>query len=273
MSISTKAKTKRINMESAKVSVIIPTFNSAQFIAEAIQSVQLQTYSNWEILLVDDCSTDDTVAIISQFVAADARLQLIPLAVNSGTGVARNLGLEKAKGKYIAFLDADDLWKPYKLAKQLEWMHAHQLPFTFSFYDCIDEDGKSLNKVVQAPINLSYEQLFFCNYVGNLTGIYDADFFGKIPISAIRKRQDWMLWLTILKKIKTAKPVPESLAYYRIRSNSISTAKVNLLQYNYAVYRQFHGYNAIVAVLCMIGFLFTQLVIKPSYVKSTTARS
>ena len=260
-------------MESPLVSVIIPTFNSAQFIAEAIQSVQKQTYANWEIIVVDDCSTDGTLALISDLITIDNRIQLFQLAVNSGTGVARNLGLEKAKGKYIAFLDADDLWKPHKLEKQLEWMHAHQLPFTFSFYDCIDEVGNSMNREVQAPRALTYNQLFFCNYVGNLTGIYDADFFGKIPISVIRKRQDWMLWLTILKKIKTAKPVPESLASYRIRANSISTAKVNLLRYNYAVYRQFHGYNAIVAVLCMIGFLFTQLVIKPSYVKSTTARS
>ena len=260
-------------MESPLVSVIIPTFNSAQFIAEAIHSVQKQTYANWEIIVVDDCSTDATLALISDLITIDNRIQLFQLAVNSGTGVARNLGLEKAKGKYIAFLDADDLWKPHKLEKQLEWMHAHQLPFTFSFYDCIDEVGNSMNREVQAPRTLTYNQLFFCNYVGNLTGIYEVDFFGKIPISSIRKRQDWMLWLTILKKIKTAKPVPESLASYRIRANSISTAKVNLLQYNYAVYRQFHGYNAIVAVLCMIGFLFTQLVIKPSYVKSTTARS
>ena len=260
-------------MESALVSVIIPTFNSAQFIAEAIQSVQKQTYANWEIIVIDDCSTDRTVAIISEFRANDNRIQLYQLSVNCGTGTARNLGLDKARGKYIAFLDSDDLWKSHKLEKQLEWMHAHQLPFTFSFYDCIDEVGNSMNREVQAPRTLTYNQLFFCNYVGNLTGIYEVDFFGKIPISSIRKRQDWMLWLTILKKIKTAKPVPESLASYRIRANSISTAKVNLLQYNYAVYRQFHGYNAIVAVLCMFGFLFTQLVIKPSYVKSTTAKS
>ena len=260
-------------MESALVSVIIPTFNSGLFIADAIQSVQLQSHSNWEIIVVDDASKDATITILSELIKADTRIQLHQLAENSGTGVARNLGVQKAKGKYIAFLDADDLWKPFKLEKQLRYMQEQQLPFTFSFYDCMDENGKTINKVVHAPKNLSYKQLFFCNYVGNLTGIYDTDFFGKIPISSIRKRQDWMLWLTILKKIKTAKPVPESLAIYRIRSNSISTAKVNLLQYNYAVYRQFHGYNAFVAILCMIVFLVTQLVIKPNFVNLTTARS
>lgn len=260
-------------MESALVSVIIPTFNSAQFIAEAIQSVQLQSYANWEIIVVDDASQDATFAIVSKLIKADTRIKLYQQAVNSGTGVARNLGVEKAKGKYLAFLDADDLWKPEKLEKQLEWMQTHQLPFTFSFYECIDEEGKSLNKVVQAPKNLSYKQLFFCNYIGNLTGIYDIHFFGKLPIATIRKRQDWMLWLTILKKIKLAKPVPESLAYYRIRSNSISTAKVNLLQYNYAVFKQYHGYNTLVSALCMLVFLWNQILIKPRYSITIKART
>lgn len=146
-------------------------------------------------------------------------------------------------------------------------MQINNLPFTFSFYDCIDEQGNSLNKRVEAPRNLSYRQLFFCNYVGNLTGIYDVDYFGKIAISSIRKRQDWMHWLTILKKLKTAKPVLESLALYRIRENSLSTSKTALIQYNFTVYRRFHGFSLGVSLLCMIGFLFTQLVIKPLYSK------
>ena len=250
------------------VSILIPTFNSAQFIAETIASVQQQTYENWEIIVVDDVSTDGTVALISKIREMDVRIQLQVLERNSGTGVARNTALAKAKGKYIAFLDADDLWKPKKLEKQILFMQMNDLPFTFSFYDCIDEQGNSLNRRVEAPRNLSYRQLFFCNYVGNLTGIYDVEYFGKISISSIRKRQDWMHWLTILKKIKKAKPVPESLAFYRIRDNSLSTSKTALIRYNFAVYRQFHGYNLVVSLLCMTGFLFTQLVIKPFYSKS-----
>ena len=250
------------------VSILIPTFNSAQFIAETIASVQQQTYENWEIIVVDDVSTDGTVALISKIRETDVRIQLQVLERNSGTGVARNTALGKAKGKYIAFLDADDLWKPEKLEKQILFMQTNDLPFTFSFYDCIDEQGNSLNRRVEAPRNLSYRQLFFCNYVGNLTGIYDVEFFGKISISNIRKRQDWMHWLTILKKIKRAKPVQESLAFYRIRDNSLSTSKTALIRYNFAVYRKFHGYNLVVSLLCMTGFLFTQLVIKPFYSKS-----
>ena len=256
-------------METSLVSIIIPCFNSEQFITETIQSVQKQSYQNWEIIAVDDCSSDATVAIITEMIEKDSRIQLFQLEENSGTGVARNKGLSHAKGRYISFLDADDLWKPAKLQKQIDFLISHNVPFTFSFYDCIDEDGKPLNKRVEAPLKLSYRQLFFCNYIGNLTGIYDVNYFGKIPISAIRKRQDWMLWLTVLKKIKTAQPIPESLAFYRIRENSLSISKFDLIKYNFAVYRRFHGFNFPIAVACMKLFLVVQLFIKPLYIKNT----
>jgi teichuronic acid biosynthesis glycosyltransferase TuaG len=254
-------------METPVVSIITPSFNSEKFISETIQSVQNQTYKNWEMVIVDDCSSDETVAIVTKMALQDNRIKFFQSEKNLGTGIARNMALAKTKGRYISFLDADDLWKPQKLEKQMNFLETNNVPFTFSFYDCIDEEGKPLNKKVEAPRNISYRQLFFCNYVGNLTGIYDVNYFGKIAISSIRKRQDWMHWLTILKKIKTAQPVPESLAFYRIRENSLSASKLDLLKHNFAVYRTFHGFNIVVASFCMIGFLFTQLIIKPSYSK------
>jgi len=253
------------------VSVIIPTFNSEKYISDTIVSVQKQIYQNWEIVIVDDCSTDRTQDIILNFSKSDERIKFYPLEKNSGAGIARDFAVSKALGKYISFLDSDDLWKPEKLEKQIGFMQTNNLPFTFSFYDCINEQGESLNKRIEAPKNLSYRQLFFCNFVGNLTGIYDVEYFGKIPISKIRKRQDWMQWLTILKKIKTAQPVPESLAFYRIRENSISNSKTDLIKYNFAVYREFHGLNFVISIFCMIGFLFTQLLIKPLYRKKIKA--
>lgn len=258
-------------METPLVSIITPSFNSEKFIAETIQSVQNQTYKNWELIIVDDCSSDTTVSIVTKMALLDNRIQLFRSEKNGGTGIARNTALTICKGRYITFLDADDLWKSQKLEKQIDFLKTNNLSFTFSFYDCIDEEGKSLNRTVGAPRNLSYRQLFFCNYVGNLTGIYDVNYFGKIAISSIRKRQDWMLWLTILKKLKSAKPIPESLAFYRIRENSISASKLDLLKHNFAVYRTFHGFNAIVSILCMAGFLFTQLIIKPRYIKKIKA--
>jgi glycosyltransferase involved in cell wall biosynthesis len=254
-------------MENILVSIVIPTFNSEKFIAETIESIQTQTFTNWEVVVVDDGSSDKTVSILSKIAQLDKRIHFFQLEKNSGAGIARNLALSKANGRYIAFLDSDDLWKPTKLEKQIKFMTKNNLPFTFSFYDCIDEEGKPLNKRVEAPRNLSYNQLFYCNYVGNLTGIYDVNYFGKIPISPIRKRQDWILWLTILKKIKTAQPTPESLAFYRVRQNSISASKLDLLKHNFNVYKTFHGFNMVVSLVCMIGFLFTQLIIKPTYIK------
>lgn len=249
------------------VSIITPTYNAEKFITETLKSVQNQTYQNWEMILVDDASTDETVKIISAFAEKDSRIKLFKLEKNSGNGFARNIALEKAIGKYIAYLDADDLWFPNKLEKQIQFLKDDNLHFTFSFYDCIDEEGNSLKRRVEAPTNLTYDELFFCNYVGNLTAIYDADYFGKIVIEATQKRQDWRLWLTILKQIQVTKPVPEPLAFYRIRKDSISSSKFKLIKHNFGVYREFHGFNFVFSVLLMVRFLFTQLIIKPRYIK------
>ena len=249
------------------VSIITPTYNAEKFITETLKSVQNQTYQNWEMILVDDASTDKTIKIIADFAEKDSRIKLFKLEKNSGNGFARNVALEKAVGKYIAYLDADDLWFPNKLEKQIEFLKENNLHFTFSFYDCIDEEGNSLNRRVETPVPLTYNQLFFCNYVGNLTAIYDADFFGKIKLESSQKRQDWRLWLTILKQIKTAEAIPESLAFYRIRKDSISSSKFKLIKHNFGVYREFHGYNLVFSILLMMRFLFTQLIIKPKYIK------
>lgn len=253
-------------MNAPLVSIITPAFNSAKFIAETIRSVQNQTHKNWEMIIVDDCSTDETINIIKQF-SIDQRIKLIQLEKNSGAGIARNAGLSAANGRYIAFLDADDLWLSPKLEKQLQWMNAENLPFTFSFYNCVDEDGKDVNRIVKSPETLTEKQLFWSNWVGNLTGIYDSEFFGKIKIESSRKRQDWRMWQTIIQQIKQTKPVPEVLATYRIRKNSVSSSKLNLIKHNYNVYRQFHGKSAISAAFCMIKFLYVHFFVKSKYIR------
>jgi teichuronic acid biosynthesis glycosyltransferase TuaG len=253
-------------MENPLVSIITPSYNSEKFISETIKSVQNQTYKNWEMIIVDDSSTDNTVSIIRDFLS-DTRINLYQLSKNSGTGIARNEALSFANGRFIAFLDSDDLWKPRKLEKQINYLISEKKPFTFSFYDCIDENGDSLKKTVEAPKNLKYRQLFWSNLVGNLTGIYDTNYFGKIEISSFRKRQDWILWLTILKELKEAKPVPESLAIYRVRDNSLSASKTSLMKHNYNVYRYFHKLNPLSAMACMVWFLFTHFFVKTRYVK------
>ncbi|WP_343696171.1 glycosyltransferase family 2 protein [Flavobacterium sp.] len=249
------------------VSILTPTYNTEKFIRATIESVQNQTYENWEMILVDDASTDKTVSVIEEFTEKDSRIKLFKLEKNSGNGFARNAALDKASGKYIAYLDADDVWFSDKLEKQIHFLKTNNQPFTFSYYDSIDEEGNNLNRRVEAPQPLIYKQLFFCNYVGNLTAIYDAEYFGKIKLESSEKRQDWRIWLTILKQIKSAEAVPESLAFYRIRQNSISSSKFKLIKHNFGVYRNFHRYNFVFSILLMMRFLFTQLVIKPKYIK------
>ena len=248
------------------VSIITPTFNAEQFILQTIQSVLEQTYTHWELILVDDCSSDSTWELIHSI--SDSRIKCFKLDQNSGPGVARNFAIQQAQGNYIAFLDADDVWKPEKLAKQLQFMEEENLPMTFSFYEQMNEEGKSLHKQITTPLEVSYNQLFYCNWIGNLTGIYSVDFFGKIPISSIKKRQDWILWLTLVQKIKTVKPVPESLAFYRVRKDSVSSSKVKLIQYNYAIYRNFHENHPLKAAFNTALFLVHQLLIKPRFTKT-----
>lgn len=247
------------------VSIITPCFNSEKYIAQAIDSVLAQTHQNWELILVNDCSTDATFSIIEQYSTQDPRIKIYNLEKNSGAGVARNFAIQRATGSYIAFLDADDLWKSNKLEKQLHFMHTQKIPFTFSFYETINEAGNLRNETITTPLKITYKQLYYCNWIGNLTGIYSVEYFGKIPISSIKKRQDWMLWLQIVKQIKTAIPVPESLAYYRVRQDSISASKWKLIGFNFKVYREFHQRNFIGACLDTLLFLFVQLVMKPKY--------
>ena len=219
------------------------------------------------MIVVDDSSSDQTLEIVRAFAEKDPRIRLFKLPQNSGTGVARNFATEQATGRYIAFLDADDLWLAPKLQIQLDFMQEQRQPFCFSFYDCMDESGKPLGKRIKAPQKLTYRELFCCNFVGNLTGIYDTQHFGKIAISSIRKRQDWMLWLTILKQLKIGLAVPQSLALYRIRKNSISASKWDLLRHNFAVYRNFHRFSWPVSLVCMGVFLATQFLVKPRYLQ------
>lgn len=251
------------------VSIITPSFNSEKYISQTILSVQNQSHQNWELLIVDDCSTDETFSVLSNFSSQDSRIKVFKLDTNSGAGVARNFAIQQASGNYIAFLDADDLWKPEKLEKQLHFMQTQKIPFTFSFYETIDEAGNLRNETITTPSKISYKELYYCNWIGNLTGIYSVDFFGKIPISAIKKRQDWMMWLQIVKHIKTVIPVPESLAYYRVRHDSISASKWKLITYNFKVYRNFHQRNFILACFDTIRFLYVQLLVKPKFKIST----
>jgi teichuronic acid biosynthesis glycosyltransferase TuaG len=238
-------------------------FNSEEFISESINSVINQSYHNWELLLMDDCSTDKTIEIVNQYIVENNKIKLFKSELNKGAAYSRNRGIESAQGDYIAFLDADDLWKPNKLEIQIAFMETNQCDVYFSSYEQIDEKGKPLNKLIQALPELTYQKYLKSNYIGNLTGIYNAKTLGKITAPNLRKRQDWLLWLAAIKKSgKPAQGIQESLAYYRVRKNSMSSNKIDLLKHNYWVYKKGLGFSTLKSIGYMLIFLNEHFFIK-----------
>ncbi|NNN45451.1 MULTISPECIES: glycosyltransferase family 2 protein [unclassified Vibrio] len=219
------------------VSIITPSYNCANYIFETISSVLSQTYSEWEMIIVDDCSTDNSVSVIKSHIEKDSRIKLIQLNENSGAAIARNTAIEAAQGRYIAFLDSDDLWEPEKLATQISFMQKNDIAFSFSAYHKVDEQGVNIGKV-DVPEKVTYQKLLKCCVIGCLTAIYDTQKLGKVYMPLIRKRQDFGLWLRILKKCDSAYGLNIPLAKYRIRKDSISSNKLKAAQYNWKLYRE-----------------------------------
>ncbi len=258
-----KAKRKRIKMASPLVSIIMPAFNSEHYIEHALTSVINQTYPNWELLIVDDCSTDNTLKIIEKFCVQHAQIKYFQNTTNLGAAVTRNKAIKEAQGVYIAFLDTDDQWVFQKLEKQVLFMQQHDLDVSFSSYHLMNEDGKLLGKTVKALPVLNYNKLLKCNYVGNLTGMYNAERLDKVYAPNLRKRQDWLMWLKALQKSdKTAMGLEEALAVYRLRKGSISSNKIALLKYNYLVYRNGLKFSTLKSVYYLLVFLYEYFFVK-----------
>ncbi len=251
------------------VSVIMPAYNSERYIRASIESVKEQTYSNWELLVIDDASEDQTSAIIKELAGADNRIKLLKNKENQGAGVSRNKGISQAIGEYIAFLDADDLWKPHKLQTQLEFMKENEVSICFSSYDLITEKGEKRKEVIQALPYVTYQKLLKSNYIGNLTGIYNAAELGKIYGPEIRKRQDWGLWLMAVKRAEIAKSIKEPLAIYRLRKNSVSGNKFEMLRYNFNIYHEVLGFGFFKSLRCMLMFLKEHFLVKRKQLKTT----
>jgi len=220
-----------------KTSIITPTYNSYLYIEETIHSILNQTYKNWELLITDDCSTDGTWELLLKYQKQDDRIKIFRLEKNLGPGVARNNSIKHARGRFIAFCDSDDQWKIDKLEKQINFLTTNDLAFTFSAYQKIDEKGEK-GGIVKIPEDINYNHLLKTCPIGCLTAIYDTDKIGKIYMPEIRKRQDYGLWLKIFQIIGSTKGINESLAYYRVRPNSVSSNKFVAAKYHYKVLRQ-----------------------------------
>lgn len=265
---------KEVKMEE-KVSVIVPNYNCEKFIGETVNSVINQTYKNWELLIVDDCSTDGSVEVIKKLQAADGRIKLFINEKNSGAAASRNKALKEASGKWIAFLDSDDLWLPDKLEKQIAFMEENGYKFSYTAYEHIDENSNSLNVRVTGPKVLSKRKMFRYCYPGCLTVMYDSSDVGavQIPDEIANGENDYAIWLKVCKAYKCYY-LNEILSLYRVRNSSLShkSKKTKLMKNHYRLFRISEGRSSVGAFFCLLRNLFYGFWKKVIYVKKVNRK-
>lgn len=228
------------------VSIVMPSYNCGRYVVDSIKSVQAQTYNNWELIFVDDCSTDETIQKIKIFRSSDSRIKLLINSKNSGAALSRNYALREAKGRWIAFLDSDDLWEPTKLEKQVAFMEEHGYAFSYTGYREIDEESKGTGISVSGPKHVTKAGMFAFCWPGCLTVMYDCKKIGLIQIADIKKNNDYALWLKVIKKADCYL-LDECLAKYRRgRQGSISNhSYFELMKWHYKLFRDAERMNPV----------------------------
>jgi teichuronic acid biosynthesis glycosyltransferase TuaG len=231
------------------VSIITPCFNVSCYLSETIRSVQSQTTQDWELLLVDDGSTDNTRQICEDASRIDPRIRAYGLGTNQGAGAARNYAISRARGRFIAFLDGDDLWYPHKLEAQLDVFQKMNVAITYASYDLIDQEGNDMSRRIVAPPTVRYSDLLKGCPIGCLTAVYDTRAVGKVYMPPLKKRQDWGLWLRILYAHDHAMGLSDSLAALRLRNESLSANKLQATYYTWRLLREEAGLGVVRASL------------------------
>ena len=236
------------------VSIITPMYNSSKFIKWTVQSVLSQVYKNWEMIIIDDCSTDDCVDIVKSYESLDSRIKLLLNDTNRGAALSRNIGMEKANGRYIAFLDSDDLWLPTKLIDQLKFMEQNKVAFSFCSYEIIDECGNHIKDMIIKNDKPSYYDLIKSNYIGCLTVILDLKLMNEETpyMPNIKTRHDHGLWLLLINQGIKVLGYNKILAKYRNRSGSISYSKVKSAYYQWKLYRDIEKIDIFHSIYYMI---------------------
>lgn len=249
------------------VSIIMPSFNTEKFIESSIKCVINQTYQNWELIIVDDCSTDSTEKIVSQYLI-DKRIKFFKNEFNSGAAVSRNKALREAKGKWIAFLDSDDLWEKHKLEKQVKFMEENNYHFSYTIYEEIDNGGNLLHRIISGPKKITKRKMFNYCWPGCLTVMYDATSVGLIQIKDIKKNNDYAMWLKVCKK-ENCYLLNENLAKYRRgRVGSISNNSImKLIKWHYKLFRFAEERSPLVSAWYAGWNLFYGSIKKMIYVK------
>lgn len=244
-----------------KVSIITPMYNASRFVKYTIESVLSQTYSNWELIIVDDCSSDNSFDIVKDYCQRDHRIKLLKMEKNSGGPIIpRNTGIDMAEGRYIAFLDSDDIWVPNKLEKQINFMQEKQCVLSYSAYKKIDEYGAIIgNNPISVPSIVTYKDLLKSNFIPCLTAIYDSQKIGKIfqHKDSLVASEDHLLWLSILRNNdECALGINEPLAYYRIHGKSISNNKVVMAKNKWRIYREWEKLSVLGSIWYFIHYVY-----------------
>lgn len=241
------------------VSVIMPCYNMEKYIAATIHSVQQQTCPHWELLIVDDASTDGTADIVRSHQIQDDRIHFVVKPKHSGIADTRNQCISMAKGRFLAFLDADDLWHPEKLEQQLQFMKERNIGFSYSSYDCVDEEGKPLEKMVKSAGNLDYDVYLHNTIIGCSTVMIDTTIIGNVFVPNFRTSEDTATWLNILKKGFLAYAIEQPLTSYRIRQHSASSNKLKASSDLWRVYRKNEKLPLFKAVACFSSYAFNAI--------------
>lgn len=244
---------------SSLVSIITPSYNSSKFIKDCVASVFSQTYKNWEMIIVDDCSKDNSKKIIKELAVKDKRIKPIFLEKNVGAAEARNAAIRQSKGKYVAFLDSDDLWNPKKLEKQLSFMYENEIAFSYTNYQFMSENGEDLSNIISAPEKMTYDSYLKNTIIGCLTVIIDREKSGEFEMPNIRSSHDMALWLLIMKRGFSAYGLDENLARYRIVSTSNTASKWYAAKDVWKVYRQVEKLSFIYSTWCFVWYAFNAL--------------
>ena len=254
-------------MNNDLVSIVMPSYKCGRFIEKSINSVQEQTYQNWELIIVDDCSEDGTIGVAQAFMEKDKRISLFQNAVNSGAAVSRNVALKNAKGRWIAFLDSDDLWEPTKLEKQIKFMEENGYAFSYHEYKEIDEEDKELGVHVSGKKHVGKFDMFSCCWPGCLSVMYNAEKIGLIQINDIKKNNDTAMWLKVIRKADCYL-LPETLGKYRRRANSITPKPIwQRIWAHYPLFRVAEEMNPIRATFWVIMNVFGNAYKKMKFVK------
>jgi teichuronic acid biosynthesis glycosyltransferase TuaG len=231
------------------VSIITPSWNVEGLIGETIASVQAQTFADWELLIADDCSTDNTAAVIESHAASDPRIKLIRQPRNGGPALARQAAIEQAQGRFIAFLDSDDLWSPTKLERQIAFAREHRAALSFTAFRRINEDGSVTGRLISVPASLTYDQLLRNTAIATLTALVDRDIAGPIAMKN-EGYDDFCLWLSILKPGHVAYGLSEDLARYRVRGVSVSSRPLRSAGWVWHIYRNVERLSLVKSAWC-----------------------